>query len=115
MNHSAAVVNGVMYVFGGQSNNQDILGDLTAFVISSRRWFTFGDVGPSPSPRNGHSMCVYNEKILVLGGWGSNGPYKRHPGAVADIDEDLTLIHTLDTSKIRFPSLDVLGNSLNSL
>ena len=104
-----------MYVFGGQNNNQDILGDLTAFMISSRRWFTFGDIGPSPWPRMGHSMCVFNEKIFVLGGWGYRGRKRPGPGYFDSIDEDLTLIHTLDTSKIRFPGLDVFRHGLNSV
>ena len=99
-----------MYVFGGQNNNQDILSDLTAFMISSRRWFTFGDIGTSPSPRMGRSICVFDEKILVFGGWGYKGVKRSGPDYSELVDEDLTLIHTLDTSKIRFPSLYVFGH-----
>ena len=58
---AAAVVDGVIYVFGGSggSTRGRLFGDLTAFVIASRRWYTSQNMGTSPSPRSGHSMCVY--------------------------------------------------------
>lgn len=91
-----------MYIFGGLSAEYHALGDLAAFVIASRRWYTFENMGPSPSPRRGHRMCVRNEKIFVIGGVADNGE-----GLGADeelrVNEGLMLMHTLDTSKIRFP------------
>lgn len=91
-----------MYIFGGLSAENHVLGDLAAFVIASRRWYTFENMGPSPSPRAYHQMCVRNEKIFVIGGlaekWGGLGVDKD-----LRVNEGLMLMHTLDTSKIRFP------------
>lgn len=97
--HAAAVIDGVMYIFGGRSKEGDDLGDLSAFVIASCCWYTFEDMGPSPSPRSGHSMCVYNDKIFVFGGEPSDGAKMKD----LEIREELTLIYTLDTSKIKIP------------
>ena len=66
--HSAALVNDVMYVFGGRSLEGTDLGDLAAFRISSRRWYTFQNMGPSPSPRSGHSMTAFDKQIVIIGG-----------------------------------------------
>src|SRR5882757_348069 len=66
--HSAALVNDVMYIFGGRTEEGTDLGDLAAFRITSKRWYTFQNMGPSPSPRSGHSMTAYRDKIIVLAG-----------------------------------------------
>ncbi len=99
--HAAAVVDGIMYVFGGQSHEGRDLGDLAAFKIASSHWYTFQNMGPSPSPRSGHGMCVHGKKIFVVGGRPSEG---RSLGN--ELKEELALIYTLDTSKIRFPDIE---------
>ena len=71
------------------------LGDLAAFRITSRRWYTFQNMGPSPSPRSGHSMTSYGKQIVVLAGEPSSAP--RDPG-------ELSLVYVLDTGKIRYPN-----------
>lgn len=83
-----------MYIFGGRTEDGADLGDLAAFRISSRRWYTFQNMGPSPSPRSGHSMTACGKQIVVLGGEPSSAP--RDPG-------ELSWIYTLDTNKIRYP------------
>ncbi|KAF3930195.1 hypothetical protein ABW20_dc0101887 [Dactylellina cionopaga] len=93
--HSAALVGDTMYVFGGRSNDGTDLGDLAAFRIPSRRWYTFQNMGPSPSPRSGHSMTTYGSKIIVLGG---------EPSVQATHPEELTYVYLLDTAKIRYPN-----------
>ncbi|KAI9769361.1 MAG: hypothetical protein M1840_004062 [Geoglossum simile] len=93
--HAAALVNDVMYIFGGRSEDGSDLGDLASFRISSRRWYTFQNMGPSPSPRSGHSMTTFNKQIIVLGGEPSTQP--REPS-------DLGLVYILDTNKIRYPN-----------
>lgn len=72
--HSAALVNDVMYIFGGRTEHGDDLGDLAAFRISLRRWYTFQNMGPSPSPRSGHSMTSFGKQIVVLAGEPSTAP-----------------------------------------
>ncbi|KAI9703227.1 MAG: Negative regulator of mitotic exit [Candelina mexicana] len=93
--HAAALVNDVMYIFGGRTEDGNDLGDLAAFRISSRRWYTFQNMGPSPSPRSGHSMTAYGKQIVVLAGEPSSAP--RDPG-------ELRMVYLLDTAKIRYPN-----------
>ncbi|KAI9808783.1 MAG: hypothetical protein M1825_003936 [Sarcosagium campestre] len=93
--HAAALVGDVMYIFGGRTEEGTDLGDLAAFRITSRRWYTFQNMGPSPSPRSGHSMTAYGKQIVVLGGEPSSAP--RDPA-------ELSMVYVLDTGKIRYPN-----------
>jgi hypothetical protein len=93
--HAAALVNDVMYIFGGRTEEGTDLGDLAAFRISSRRWYTFQNMGPSPSPRSGHSMTAHGKQIVVLAGEPSSAP--------RDTTE-LSMVYVLDTAKIRYPN-----------
>lgn len=90
--HSASLVGDVIYVFGGRDVDGNDLGDLSAFKISTSRWFTFQNMGPGPSPRSGHALCTVGKRIYVVGG----------EGASSRGDEQKAYI--LDTSKIRFPA-----------
>ncbi|KAL1843289.1 hypothetical protein VTJ49DRAFT_2398 [Mycothermus thermophilus] len=93
--HAAALVDDVMYVFGGRKEDGSDLGDLAAFRITTRRWYTFQNMGPSPSPRSGHSMTSVGKTIVVLGG---------EPSSAATAVNDLALVYCLDTTKIRYPN-----------
>ena len=93
--HSSALVGDVMYVFGGRTEEGTDLGDLAAFRITSRRWYTFQNMGPSPSPRSGHSMTAFGKQIVVLAGEPSSAP--------RDVGE-LSLVYVLNTDKIRYPN-----------
>lgn len=84
-----------MYIFGGRTEEGADLGDLAAFKITSRRWYTFQNMGPSPSPRSGHSMTAYGKQIVVLGG---------EPSTASRDASDLSVAYLLDTSKIRYPN-----------
>ena len=91
--HAATLVDDVMYVFGGRGVDGNDLDDLAAFKITTRRWFMFQNMGPSPSGRSGHVMATWQSKVLVLGGESYTSP--RH--------DDPTLVHVLDTAKIKYP------------
>lgn len=93
--HAAAIVDDVMYIFGGRTEEGADLGDLAAFRISSRRWYTFQNMGPSPSPRSGHSMTAYGKQVVVLAG---------EPSTATREASDLAIVYLLDTSKIRYPN-----------
>ncbi|OJD33926.1 cell polarity protein [Diplodia corticola] len=93
--HAAAIVQDTMYVFGGRTREGTDLGDLAAFKITSRRWYMFQNMGPSPSPRSGHSMTAYGKHIVVLAG---------EPSSSAPDRNELSMAYVLDTSKIRYPS-----------
>lgn len=49
----------------------------------------FQNMGPSPTPRAGHTMTALKDKVLVLGGEPANGIKS----------EDASMIYILDTSK----------------
>ena len=93
--HSAALVGDVMYIFGGRTEQGEDLGDLAAFRITSRRWYTFQNMGPSPSPRSGHSMTAFGKQIVVLAG---------EPSSTARDPSELSLVYVLNTDKIRYPN-----------
>lgn len=93
--HAATLVNDVMYVFGGRTEEGLDLGDLAAFRISTRRWYSFHNMGPTPSPRSGHSMTSFGQQVIVMGGEPSSAP--RDP-------QELSMIYVLDTTKIRYPN-----------
>lgn len=84
-----------MYIFGGRTDDGNDLGDLAAFRISTRRWYTFQNMGPSPSPRSGHSMTAYGKNVVVLAG---------EPSSETGVAPDLSSVYVLDTSKIRYPN-----------
>lgn len=92
--HAAALVSDVMYIFGGRTDEGMDLGDLAAFRISTRRWYSFQNMGPAPSPRSGHSMTAFGKQIIVVAGEPSSAP--RDP-------VELSMAYVLDTSKIRYP------------
>ncbi|KAF8492381.1 hypothetical protein F5888DRAFT_1618986 [Russula emetica] len=86
--HAAVLIDDVMYVFGGRVIDGTLLGDLTALNLSTQRWTTFQDIGPSPCRRRAHAMACDGTRVFVLGGMLSRG---------AQVDE-AKLIHVLDTS-----------------
>ncbi|KII94183.1 hypothetical protein PLICRDRAFT_99563 [Plicaturopsis crispa FD-325 SS-3] len=91
--HAAALVDDVIYVFGGRGVDGKDLNDLAAFKISKQRWFMFQNMGPSPSGRSGHAMASMGTRVFVLGGE-SFTPTK---------GEDHSLVHVLDTKHIKYP------------
>lgn len=91
--HAAALIADTMYVFGGRNEEGMDLGDLSAFRITSKRWFSFRNMGTGPSPRSGHSMTAFGRQIIVMAGEPSSAP--RDPA-------ELSMAYILDTSKIRY-------------
>ncbi|KAJ7431841.1 hypothetical protein B0H11DRAFT_2128705 [Mycena galericulata] len=91
--HAAALVDDVIYIFGGRGVDGKDLGDLAAFKISNQRWYMFQNMGPSPSGRSGHAMAAVGTKVYVLGGE-SFTPSKT---------DDSGLVHVLDTKHIKYP------------
>ena len=100
--HSAALVDDVMYIFGGRTEEGTDLGDLAAFRITSRRWYTFQNMGPSPSPRSGHSMTAYGKQIVVLAG---------EPSSAVRDPSELSMVYVLNTVKIRYPNDQQIQNT----
>ncbi|KAJ8469232.1 hypothetical protein ONZ51_g9130 [Trametes cubensis] len=92
--HSAAVVDDVMYVFGGRYVDGKDLGELGALDLSNQRWYMFQNMGPAPCPRSGHAMASMGSQVFVLGGESMD----------SEEPEDPTLVHVLNTEPIRFPN-----------
>ncbi|KZT24236.1 hypothetical protein NEOLEDRAFT_1208291 [Neolentinus lepideus HHB14362 ss-1] len=90
--NAAALVDDVMYIFGGRGVDGKDLGDLAVFKITNNRWFMFQNMGPSPSGQSGHAMAAMGARVFVLGG----------ESYVPSKPEDTTLIHVLDTTA-KFP------------
>ncbi|KAK2461614.1 hypothetical protein APHAL10511_006077 [Amanita phalloides] len=91
--HAAALVDDVIYIFGGRGVDGKDLNDLAAFKISNQRWYMFQNMGPGPSGRSGHAMACNAAKVYVLGGE-SFSPSK---------GDDATMIHVLDSRHIKYP------------
>ncbi|WWC70663.1 uncharacterized protein I206_104614 [Kwoniella pini CBS 10737] len=93
--HAAAIVDDTIYVFGGRDVKGKDLGDLAAFKLSNQRWYMFQNMGPSPTPRSGHAMVAAAGKIFIVGGEANQ--------ALTEVRDDPSMIHILDTSKIKYP------------
>lgn len=67
--HAATIVDDVMYVFGGMSSQGVLIGQLFALKLTTRKWYTFQNLGPGPCARSGHSLTAFDhDRILVWGG-----------------------------------------------
>lgn len=89
--HAAAIVDDVVYVFGGRDVHGKDLGDLAAFRISNQRWYMFQNMGPSPMAKSGHSLCAAHGKVFVIGGESNLSPQVQK--------DDPNVIHILDTGE----------------
>lgn len=91
--HTSAIIDGVLYIFGGCNKAGEALAELAALRIEERRWYTFANtnMGASPSPRWGHTMTVASKRIVLFGG-GS--------GRSSSSDSMDNSIYVLDSSKV---------------
>lgn len=68
--HSAAIHNDKLYVFGGQDDDNNKLGDLWEFDINAAKWTQLvpqeGEY--TPIPRSGHTAVVNGDKMFIFGG-----------------------------------------------
>ncbi|KAF8640758.1 hypothetical protein AX17_000408 [Amanita inopinata Kibby_2008] len=101
--HAAAVVDDVIYIFGGRGVDGKDLNDLAAFKISNQRWYMFQNMGPAPSGRSGHSMASTGTKVYVLGGESFSPPK----------GDEANTFHVLDTKHIKYPDSSKPSSSQN--
>lgn len=94
--HAAAIVDDVIYVFGGRDVHGKDLGDLAAFRISNQRWYMFQNMGPTPMAKSGHSLCAAHGKVFVIGGESNLSNLSQR--------DDPNTLHVLDTTKIKYPT-----------
>eukprot|EP01090_Pellita_catalonica_P002547 TRINITY_DN1211_c0_g1_i1.p1 TRINITY_DN1211_c0_g1~~TRINITY_DN1211_c0_g1_i1.p1 ORF type:complete len:313 (-),score=51.27 TRINITY_DN1211_c0_g1_i1:65-1003(-) len=73
--HTMNAYKGKLIVFGGEGQNQQF-NDLYEFDLSSSSWKRLSDSVDSdtePPPRKRHSAAVFNDKLVVFGGFQSQG------------------------------------------
>lgn len=100
--HSATIVGDTMYIFGGRSSEGKDLGTLSALKIPARKWFSFQNMGPGPSPRSGHTMTAFaNDKILVMGG--ESPDMEQQNMDAGNGPESNNVVYVLDTARISYP------------
>lgn len=66
--HSASVINGIIYFFGGWNGAQLTRGD--RYIIASNKWES---VNSLPISRHGHSSAVYGNEVYLFGGLTPSG------------------------------------------
>ncbi|CUA77044.1 Kelch repeat-containing protein 2 [Saccharomyces cerevisiae S288c] [Rhizoctonia solani] len=88
----AALIRDAIYVSGGVSKGGKELGDAYIFRIHEQIWYRLPDLDLQPSARWGHSLAVYEGRVLVIGGTRNH----KEPN-------DMNEIHSLDTNLIQYP------------
>ena len=68
--HSNVIHNNKLYVFGGQDDDNNKLGDLWTFDLGSKQWAEVSDdeSGFKPIARSGHTAVVWGQKMYIFGG-----------------------------------------------
>ncbi|KAI7865528.1 hypothetical protein BDF14DRAFT_1730188, partial [Spinellus fusiger] len=100
---SGALVNGLLYVFGGKGPDGIEFNDLCAFRTRDHRWYMFQNMGSAPSARHALTLTAVKEKLYVIGGESRLRM------------EDSSVLYILDSSKIKYPpDPTVRSNALSS-
>ncbi|KAH8099386.1 hypothetical protein BXZ70DRAFT_943483 [Cristinia sonorae] len=99
--HSAALIDGVIYIFGGRGVDGRCLGDIAAFRVAYKRWYTFRNMGPGPSARSGHAMAAVNNTAFVLGGLSDDVDARQPP----------SVVHVLETGNLKYPPIPITGHA----
>ncbi|XP_029105307.1 F-box only protein 42-like isoform X1 [Scleropages formosus] len=80
--HSACYydLNQSMYVFGGctQSSCNAAFNDLWRLDLNSKEWIRPLASGSYPSPKAGATLVVYQDLLVLFGGWTRPSPYPLH-------------------------------------
>ena len=68
--HSAALYGNKLYVFGGQDDDNNKLGDLWTYDLQANSWaeIASGDTGFRPIARSGHTAVVWGQRMYIFGG-----------------------------------------------
>ena len=68
--HTACAIEGSLYIYGGRNEKLKprMLSDVNIFNVASLKWEKVDVSGERPEGRWGHSMCSYNDQVMVLGG-----------------------------------------------
>ena len=76
-NHTACTYGQHMYVFGGRSAEGSFLQDLWILALHSLTWRQVEPSGSIPAARTGHTAVMYQDRMIVFGGFLSPNPQTR--------------------------------------
>jgi N-acetylneuraminic acid mutarotase len=68
--HSASILNGTMFVFGGKNQELEKLNDLWSFNIPDQVWkqIVYREHSYVPLSRSGHVTEMYRNQLVLFGG-----------------------------------------------
>lgn len=68
--HTSVVHNDKLYVFGGQDDDNNKLGDLWCYDFTQSSWNKHETAKDEfvPGARSGHTACVFGNKMFIFGG-----------------------------------------------
>lgn len=66
--HTATLVGDLIYVFGGLTEDWQLVNTLHVLDLSRQKWRKIKTSGRAPRVRNGHSAALVDDKILFYGG-----------------------------------------------
>lgn len=68
--HSSVVYGDKLYVFGGQDDDNNKMGDLWTYDLGASRWAEIAPAegGFQPIARSGHTAVVWGQKMYIFGG-----------------------------------------------
>lgn len=67
--HSATLLFSKLYIFGGVGEDRRRLNDLFVLDCETLAWSRPETSGDVPDPRDGHTMTLVGNKLMVFGGW----------------------------------------------
>jgi hypothetical protein len=57
-----------IYLFGGHDEDNEKLDDFWKYDLATNKWSEINPEGLKPTGRNGHTMVIINNKIVLFGG-----------------------------------------------
>lgn len=75
-NFSICLYNKRIYIFGGETINNEYLNDIVCYDIDLNAWIALKSSFSTPSPRMMHGSCIINEYYFIIGGFNESGNTK---------------------------------------
>ena len=66
--HTTVTYNSKFYVFGGKTQNKELLNDVTVFDPQHTTFCVYNNLNNRPSPRSRHASCAIGNKMYMFGG-----------------------------------------------
>lgn len=69
--HSCVSFSDKIFIFGGQTDQGNVISELKIWNVKNNCWEYNNQVGEIPFARSHHSACVFNDEMLIFGGYSS--------------------------------------------